>query len=157
LCPTAKSLQADIRMVGYTGRYQNRELRTGLLYEYQTERLTPEFVQDFNEYTEQRGFGVAFLSTETPADAHHSGRQEHSSTGQRQHIRPGISPGAARPGHPSWCSVAYVAITSCCRTKPAKSRTGRRPALASAIWAKRPCDSASAERSPGTKWCRSWR
>jgi len=45
--------------------YSNLPLVVGM-YEYQTERLTPEFVKDFNEYTEQRAFGVAFLSTELP-------------------------------------------------------------------------------------------
>jgi electron transport complex protein RnfB len=46
-------------------QYSNLPLVVGM-YEYQTERLTPEFVQDFNEYTEQRAFGVAFLSTKLP-------------------------------------------------------------------------------------------
>jgi electron transport complex protein RnfB len=45
--------------------YSNLPLVVGM-YEYQTERLTEEFVEDVNEYTQQRKFGVAFLSTELP-------------------------------------------------------------------------------------------
>jgi Pyruvate/2-oxoacid:ferredoxin oxidoreductase delta subunit len=36
------------------------------MYEYQVERLTPEFVKDFNEYTSTKKFGIEFLSTELP-------------------------------------------------------------------------------------------
>ena len=36
------------------------------MYEFQLERLTPEFVKDFNEYTSGKDFGMAFLSTKLP-------------------------------------------------------------------------------------------
>jgi Pyruvate/2-oxoacid:ferredoxin oxidoreductase delta subunit len=36
------------------------------MYEYQLNRLTPEFLKDFNAYTSDRNFGIAFLSTERP-------------------------------------------------------------------------------------------
>jgi NAD-dependent dihydropyrimidine dehydrogenase PreA subunit len=36
------------------------------MYEFQLERLTPEFVKDFNEYTSSKDFGMAFLSTKLP-------------------------------------------------------------------------------------------
>ena len=36
------------------------------MYEFQLERLTPEFIKDFNEYTSDRKFGIEFLSTELP-------------------------------------------------------------------------------------------
>jgi H+/Na+-translocating ferredoxin:NAD+ oxidoreductase subunit B len=36
------------------------------MYEFQLDRLTPEFVKDFNDYTSDRKFGVEFLSTELP-------------------------------------------------------------------------------------------
>ena len=36
------------------------------MYEFQLERLTPEFIKNFNEYTSDRKFGVEFLSTELP-------------------------------------------------------------------------------------------
>lgn len=36
------------------------------MYEYQLNRLTPEFLKDFNAYTSGRNFGIAFLSTERP-------------------------------------------------------------------------------------------
>ena len=36
------------------------------MYEYQLNRLTPDFIKDFNEYTSGREFGVEFLSTKLP-------------------------------------------------------------------------------------------
>jgi Pyruvate/2-oxoacid:ferredoxin oxidoreductase delta subunit len=36
------------------------------MYEFQLERLTPEFIKDFNEYTSSKDFGVSFLSTKLP-------------------------------------------------------------------------------------------
>jgi Pyruvate/2-oxoacid:ferredoxin oxidoreductase delta subunit len=45
--------------------YCNAPLVVGM-YEYQLNRLTPEFVKDFNEYTSGKDFGVAFLSTKLP-------------------------------------------------------------------------------------------
>ncbi len=36
------------------------------MYEYQLDRLTPEFIKDFDTYTSDRKFGVSFLSTELP-------------------------------------------------------------------------------------------
>ena len=45
--------------------YCNAPLVVGM-YEYQLDRLTPEFVKDFNEYTSDKKFGIAFLSTELP-------------------------------------------------------------------------------------------
>jgi len=45
--------------------YCNAPLIVGM-YEFQLDRLTPEFVKDFNEYTSGKDFGVAFLSTKLP-------------------------------------------------------------------------------------------
>jgi Pyruvate/2-oxoacid:ferredoxin oxidoreductase delta subunit len=45
--------------------YCNAPLVVGM-YEYQLNRLTPEFVKDFNEHTSDKKFGLAFLSTELP-------------------------------------------------------------------------------------------
>ena len=36
------------------------------MYEFQLERLTPEFIKDFKTYTSDRNFGIEFLSTELP-------------------------------------------------------------------------------------------
>jgi Pyruvate/2-oxoacid:ferredoxin oxidoreductase delta subunit len=36
------------------------------MYEYQQNRLTPEFVRDFNEYTSNKNFGLSFLSSKLP-------------------------------------------------------------------------------------------
>ena len=36
------------------------------MYEFQLERLTPEFIKDFKAYTSDRHFGIEFLSTELP-------------------------------------------------------------------------------------------
>jgi Pyruvate/2-oxoacid:ferredoxin oxidoreductase delta subunit len=45
--------------------YCNAPLVVGM-YEYQLNRLTPEFVKNFNEYTSDKKFGLAFLSTKLP-------------------------------------------------------------------------------------------
>ena len=45
--------------------YCNAPLVVGM-YEFQLERLTPEFIKDFNEYTSSKNFGLAFLSTKLP-------------------------------------------------------------------------------------------
>jgi Pyruvate/2-oxoacid:ferredoxin oxidoreductase delta subunit len=45
--------------------YCNAPLVVGM-YEFQNERLTPEFIENFNKYTNNKTFGVEFLSTELP-------------------------------------------------------------------------------------------
>ncbi|MGD8800917.1 MAG: 4Fe-4S binding protein, partial [Desulfobacterales bacterium] len=45
--------------------YCNAPLVVGM-YEYQLNRLTPEFIKDFNEYTSDKEFGLAFLGTKLP-------------------------------------------------------------------------------------------
>jgi electron transport complex protein RnfB len=45
--------------------YCNAPLVVGM-YEFQLNRLTPEFLKDFSEYTAAQEFGVEFLSTELP-------------------------------------------------------------------------------------------
>ena len=45
--------------------YCNAPLIVGM-YEYQLNRLTPEFIKDFNEYTSGKDFGIEFLSTKLP-------------------------------------------------------------------------------------------
>lgn len=45
--------------------YCNAPLVVGM-YEFQNERLTPEFIENFNKYTSDKTFGVEFLSTELP-------------------------------------------------------------------------------------------
>ena len=45
--------------------YCNAPLVVGM-YEYQLERLTPEFIKDFDQYTSDRKFGLDFLSTKLP-------------------------------------------------------------------------------------------
>jgi len=45
--------------------YYNAPLVVGM-YEFQTDRLTPEFIKDFNDYTSDKSFGIEFLSTELP-------------------------------------------------------------------------------------------
>ncbi|MEE8432821.1 MAG: 4Fe-4S ferredoxin, partial [Candidatus Desulfatibia sp.] len=45
--------------------YCNAPLVIGM-YEFQLDRLTPEFIKDFNDYTSDRNFGIEFLSTELP-------------------------------------------------------------------------------------------
>jgi Na+-translocating ferredoxin:NAD+ oxidoreductase subunit B len=45
--------------------YCNAPLVVGM-YEMQLNRLTPEFINDFSEYTRDKKFGIAFLSTDRP-------------------------------------------------------------------------------------------
>lgn len=45
--------------------YANSPLVCGM-YETQLHKLTPEFIKDFDEYTEDNKFGIAFISTELP-------------------------------------------------------------------------------------------
>lgn len=45
--------------------YCNAPLVVGM-YEFQLGRLTPEFIQDFGEYTADRKFGLDFISTKLP-------------------------------------------------------------------------------------------
>ncbi|MFO7708725.1 MAG: 4Fe-4S binding protein [Desulfobacterales bacterium] len=45
--------------------YSNAPLVVGM-FEFQLERLTPEFIRDFNRYTSDRKFGVEFLGTKLP-------------------------------------------------------------------------------------------
>ena len=48
-----------------TMQYCNAPLVVGM-YEYQQNRLTPEFIADFNAYTSNIHFGLAFLSAKLP-------------------------------------------------------------------------------------------
>jgi ferredoxin len=45
--------------------YCNAPLVVGM-YEMQLNRLTPEFIRDFNDYTGDKKFGIEFLSTDRP-------------------------------------------------------------------------------------------
>ena len=45
--------------------YCNAPLVVGM-YEFQLNRMTPDFIKDFNEYTSDRKFGIEFLSTKLP-------------------------------------------------------------------------------------------
>ena len=45
--------------------YCNAPLVVGM-YEFQLGKLTPEFIEDFNEYTSDKKFGIEFLSTPLP-------------------------------------------------------------------------------------------
>jgi len=45
--------------------YCNAPLIVGM-YEFQLDKLTPEFIKDFDKYTSDKKFGVEFLSTELP-------------------------------------------------------------------------------------------
>ncbi len=46
-------------------RFCNAPLVVGM-FEFQLDRLTPEFIRDFNTYTSNRKFGVEFLGTKLP-------------------------------------------------------------------------------------------
>lgn len=55
----------ESREVGNRTLYCNAPLVVGM-YEMQVDRLTPEFLRDFNTYTRDRRFGIEFLSTSLP-------------------------------------------------------------------------------------------
>ena len=55
----------ETRIEQGTKYYCNAPLVVGM-YEMQLNRLTPEFIKDFNEYTRDRKFGIEFLSTDLP-------------------------------------------------------------------------------------------
>jgi len=55
----------ESRIKGGKKYYCNAPLVVGM-YEFQIDRLTPEFMADFNTYTSDRKFGIALLSTELP-------------------------------------------------------------------------------------------
>jgi Na+-translocating ferredoxin:NAD+ oxidoreductase subunit B len=45
--------------------YSNAPLIVGM-YEYQVNRLTPDFIKDFDQYVTDKSFGIEFLSTKLP-------------------------------------------------------------------------------------------
>lgn len=45
--------------------YCNMPLVVGI-YEFQLDRLTPEFIKDFDEYTSDKKYGIEFISTKLP-------------------------------------------------------------------------------------------
>jgi NAD-dependent dihydropyrimidine dehydrogenase PreA subunit len=45
--------------------YSNAPLLVGM-YEYQVNRLTPDFIKDFDQYVSDKSFGIEFLSTKLP-------------------------------------------------------------------------------------------
>mgnify|MGYP000173938495 CR=1 FL=1 len=55
----------EIRIKDGEINYCNVPLVVGM-YEFQINRLTSEFIKDFNEYTRDKAFGVEFLSTKLP-------------------------------------------------------------------------------------------
>lgn len=55
----------EAKIIAGEKRYCNSPLIVGM-YEMQLERLTPEFLRDFREYTSDKKFGLDFLGTELP-------------------------------------------------------------------------------------------
>lgn len=55
----------EIKIKDGEKHYCNAPLVVGM-YEFQIDRLTPEFIKDFNDYTSDKAFGIEFLSTELP-------------------------------------------------------------------------------------------
>ena len=56
---------ATLKIKGGKKVYCNAPLVVGM-YEFQLGKLTPEFIQDFNDYTSDKKFGIEFLSTKLP-------------------------------------------------------------------------------------------
>jgi len=55
----------EFKMKNGKKHYCNAPLVVGM-YEFQLNRLTPEFIKDFDDYTSDKNFGIEFLSTELP-------------------------------------------------------------------------------------------
>ncbi len=55
----------EMKIKGGKKVYCNAPLVVGM-YEFQLGKLTPEFIQDFNDYTSDKKFGIEFLSTNLP-------------------------------------------------------------------------------------------
>jgi electron transport complex protein RnfB len=55
----------EIKIKNGEKHYCNAPLVVGM-YEFQLDRLTPEFIKDFNDYTSDKAFGIELLSTELP-------------------------------------------------------------------------------------------
>lgn len=55
----------EIKVTGGKEWFCNAPLVVGM-FEFQLDRLTPEFIRDFNTYTSDRKFGVEFLGTKLP-------------------------------------------------------------------------------------------
>jgi ferredoxin len=55
----------EFRTIKGEKQYCTAPLVVGM-YEFQLERLTPEFIRDFKTYTSSRNFAIEFLSTELP-------------------------------------------------------------------------------------------
>jgi Pyruvate/2-oxoacid:ferredoxin oxidoreductase delta subunit len=55
----------EIKIKDEERHYCNVPLVVGM-YEFQLDRLTPEFIKDFNDYTTDKAFNIEFLSTELP-------------------------------------------------------------------------------------------
>ncbi|MCU0561008.1 MAG: 4Fe-4S binding protein [Desulfobacterales bacterium] len=55
----------EVRIAGGEPLFCNAPLVVGM-YEFQLNRLTPEFIADFNAYTADKSFGIEFLSTKLP-------------------------------------------------------------------------------------------
>lgn len=55
----------EIKIKNGKKHYCNAPLVVGM-YEFQLDRLTPEFIKDFNTYTSDKKFGIEFLSTKLP-------------------------------------------------------------------------------------------
>ena len=55
----------EIKIKNGEKHYCNAPLIVGM-YEFQLDRLTPEFIKNFNDYTSDKAFGIEFLSTELP-------------------------------------------------------------------------------------------
>jgi Na+-translocating ferredoxin:NAD+ oxidoreductase subunit B len=55
----------EIKIKNNKIHYCNAPLVVGM-YEFQLDRLTPEFIKDFNDYTSDKAFGIEFLSTKLP-------------------------------------------------------------------------------------------
>lgn len=55
----------EVRIVDGKTLFCNAPLVVGM-YEFQLNRLTPEFITDFDAYTSEKTFGIEFLSTKLP-------------------------------------------------------------------------------------------
>ena len=117
--------------------YCNAPLVVGM-YEFQLNRLTPEFVEDFNEYTSDKKFGIEFLSTKLP-------QMRTIPVAKSIHPQHNVSTFDEVISLLAQAEEPFVIFECICRKKKSiegnacKKRTARKPVLPSVPWPAQPC------------------
>ena len=113
--------------------YCNAPLVVGM-YEFQLDRLTPEFIKDFNDYTSDKSFGIEFLSTELP-------QMRTIPVAKSIHPQHNVSTFDEVTTLLQQAEEPFVVVECICRKKKSlegeillRQRTAKKPALPLAAW-----------------------